>query len=74
MRTIWMKGSVKLTVLLSGFLVVSAIVRTEARPQTGAGEARAEANSVPINSDDIGGVVTSFERARSRRVGHRRNH
>jgi len=59
MRSISVKRSAGLTLLFSGFLAVSAIVRTEARPQSSSSAAQADANSVSINSDDVGGVVTS---------------
>jgi hypothetical protein len=59
MRTIWVRQSIVFLCLLCGFLVVSAIFRTEARPRTGAAPTRADASSVAVDPDDIGGVVTS---------------
>jgi len=54
MRTIWMRRTIVLASLLCGFLVVSAIVRTEARPRSSAA-----APQVAVDADNIGGVVTS---------------
>ncbi len=44
--------------LIPGFVLIVAMVRMEARPRASAA-AQAEANRVAVNSDDIGGVVTS---------------
>jgi hypothetical protein len=40
-------------------IFVATLVRIEAAPRTGAVAAQAEASRVAVNSDDIGGVVTS---------------
>jgi hypothetical protein len=45
--------------LILGFVLFAAIVRMEAAPRGGGAAAQAEANRVPVNADDIGGVVTS---------------
>jgi hypothetical protein len=45
--------------LIFGFVLFAAIVRMEAAPRGGGAAAQAEANRVPVNADDIGGVVTS---------------
>ena len=54
MRTIWMKRSMALALLLGGFLLAFAIVRTEARPRSSAAIPQ-----VSVDADNIGGVVTS---------------
>lgn len=59
MRRNWVLQSIVLFFLLCGFLVVSAIVQTEARPRAGAVLSHAAASSVAVEDDDIGGVVTS---------------
>ena len=48
--------------LIPGFALIVAMVRMEARPRASAA-AQAEANRVAVNSDDIGGVVTSSKGA-----------
>jgi hypothetical protein len=45
--------------VLSGFVVIVAMVRIEAAPRGSIAAAQSEANRVAVNSDDIGGVVTS---------------
>src|ERR1700690_4464428 len=59
MRTILGKQSIALVLLLCGFLTVSAIFRTEARPRGKAGPVSADASSVALDADDIGGVLPS---------------
>ncbi|MGD0909606.1 MAG: carboxypeptidase-like regulatory domain-containing protein, partial [Candidatus Acidiferrales bacterium] len=54
MQTIWMKRSVALAFLVCGFLLAFAKVRTEARPRSSAAIPQ-----VSVDSDNIGGVVTS---------------
>ncbi len=53
MRTIWVRQSIVLVLLLCAFLAVSAAFRAEG------GRSRADASSVAVDADDIGGVVTS---------------
>ena len=57
MRTTWVRRTILSVCLLCGFLAVSAIIGTQARPRNSA--ARADANSVALKANDIGGVVTS---------------
>src|ERR1022692_3606299 len=45
--------------LMCGLVLVVAMVQIEAAPRGSAAVAQAEANRVAVNSDDIGGVVTS---------------
>ena len=45
--------------VLFGFVVIVAMVRIEAAPRGSTAAAQSEANRVAVNSDDIGGVVTS---------------
>ncbi len=71
MRTIWVRQSIVLVLLLCAFLAVSAAFRAEGRPRAGAVPPRADASSVAVDADDIGGVVTSSQWARSRRLGDR---
>ncbi len=53
MRTNWMKRSVALILLVCGFAMAFAIVRTEARPRSAA------AQQMAVDPDVITGVVTS---------------
>src|ERR1700690_3040217 len=45
--------------VLCGFVVIVAMVRIEAAPRGSTAVAQSETNRVAVNSDDIGGVVTS---------------
>jgi len=45
--------------LMSGLVLIVAMVRIEAAPRGSGAVAQAEASRVAVNSDDIGGVVTS---------------
>ncbi len=56
MRSKWVNPFAVLLLLLCGFLAISAIVRTEARPLP---PAQANAPGVTVGATDIGGVVTS---------------
>ncbi|MGD0909665.1 MAG: carboxypeptidase regulatory-like domain-containing protein [Candidatus Acidiferrales bacterium] len=58
MRKFMPKGSLALAVLFCGLLTLCGIVRTDAKPRSTAA-AQAAANSVSVDADDIGGVVTS---------------
>jgi hypothetical protein len=59
MRTIRVRQAIVLVLLLCAFLAVSAAFRAEGRPRAGAVPPRADASSVAVDVDDIGGVVTS---------------
>ena len=58
------------------FVAWIAIVRTNARVRPGAAPAQSQRDEAPVtvDADNIGGVVTQFERSGSRGLGHRRNH
>ena len=58
MRKFLFKRSLALVSFLCGLMTVCGIVRTEARPRSTAA-AQADANSVSVGAEDIGGVVTS---------------
>ena len=53
MRTIWVRRVAVTALLLCGFLAVSAIISTEARPRS------AVAAQVSVDADNIGGTVAS---------------
>ena len=53
------KSAVILTCAISGLIFFAAILRIEAAPRGAGAAAQAEASRIAVNSDDIGGVVTS---------------
>src|ERR1035438_8382058 len=54
-----MKRSVGLGLLLCGLVMVSSIIRIEAKPRSTAMAAQPQAGNVSVGADNIGGVVTS---------------
>src|ERR1700690_4444184 len=59
MSNVKSKSAVILACAISGLIFFAAILRIESGPRGAGGGAQADANRIAVNSDDIGGVVTS---------------
>src|SRR5271168_4251068 len=59
MSNVKSKSAVILTCAISGLIFFAAILRIEAAPRGAGAAAQADGSRIAVNSDDIGGVVTS---------------